>query len=65
MSGALTAAIERQQWELAALCLLLGTAQVVRSLPPEAGEALIQVLAEENGRRRATRPRRKGRRGRR
>ena len=40
----LAIAIERQQWELAALCLLLGVARVAAALPPDAVEGLLEVL---------------------
>src|SRR3990172_2466671 len=40
----LAVAIERQQWELAALCLLLGVTRAAAALPPDALEGLIEVL---------------------
>ena len=54
----LAIAIEREQWELAALCLLVGVTEAARALPPEAVEALIDVLAAEPD----PSPRRRGRR---
>lgn len=42
----LALAIERKQWELAALYLLLGVAQAAAALPPEAVEGLLEVLEE-------------------
>ncbi len=65
--GLLATAIERHEWELAALCLLLGITRAAASLPPDTVDALLEVLAEENSRgdpgRRRKRP--GGRRGRR
>ena len=62
--GALTTAIERQEWELAALCLALGVTRAAAALPPEAVEALLETLQPEGngepGRRRAS-GRRQGR----
>jgi hypothetical protein len=46
---ALAAAIERKQWELAALCLLLGLTEAAAKLPPEAIEGLLEVLVAEDG----------------
>ena len=43
----LAVAIERKQWELAALCLLLGLTEAAAKLPPEAIEGLLEVLAAE------------------
>ncbi len=40
----LTVAIERQQWELAALCLLWGVSRAAATLPPDAADALLAVL---------------------
>jgi hypothetical protein len=42
----LAAAIEREDWEAAALCLLLGVARAARKLPPETLEEMIELLAE-------------------
>ncbi len=48
----LAVAIERKQWNLAALLLLLGVAEAAEALPPDAVEGLLEVLAgletEEN-----------------
>jgi hypothetical protein len=52
----LAVAIERKQWELAALCLLLGLTEAAAKLPPEAIEGLLEVLTAE-----AAPPRRKRR----
>ena len=41
----LTVAIERQQWELAALCLLWGISRAAAALPPDAVEGLLAVLS--------------------
>jgi len=43
----LAVAIERKQWELAALCLLLGLTEAAAKLPPDAIEGLLEVLAAE------------------
>jgi hypothetical protein len=55
----LAAAIERKQWELAALCLLVGLMEAAAKLPPEAIEGLLEVLVAEDGpsRRKARSPR--------
>jgi hypothetical protein len=45
----LALAIERKQWDLAALCLLLGLTEAAAKLPPEAIEGLLEVLAAEDG----------------
>ena len=42
----LAAAIEREDWEAAALCLLLGVTRAARKLPPETVEEMIELLAE-------------------
>lgn len=42
----LSVAIERADWEAAALCLLLGVAQAARKLPPETLDEMIELLAE-------------------
>ena len=54
--GRLALAIERSEWEVAALYLLLGVTRAARALPPEAVEAMIELLAGD-----AERPRRRGR----
>ena len=58
----LAVAIERKQWNLAALLLLLGVAEAAEALPPDAVEGLLEVLAglEAEG----DRPRGGARRGR-
>lgn len=45
----LAAAIERKQWELASLCLLVGIVEAAASLPPDAVEELLEVLAGLEG----------------
>jgi hypothetical protein len=69
----LAVAIERKQWELASLCLLMGVVEAAAALPPDAVEGLLEVLAgledEDDRQRRGTRssdrfPGRAGRRGR-
>lgn len=52
--SALAVALERRDWPLAALCLLLGVAEAAAQLPPEALEQLIGLL---EGRPRARRKR--------
>jgi hypothetical protein len=42
--GALATAIERHQWERAALYLLMGVTRAAAALPPEAVEGLLEVL---------------------
>lgn len=46
----LAVAIERKQWELASLCLLVGVVEVAAALPPDAVEGLLEVLAQTPGR---------------
>jgi hypothetical protein len=41
----LQAAIEREDWETAALCLALGVVRAARKLPPEALEEMIEQLS--------------------
>lgn len=51
----LAVAIERKQWELVSLCLLVGVVEAAAALPPDAVEGLLEVLAgleDENPRRR-------------
>lgn len=43
----LAVAIDEQQWELAALYLLLGVTQAAAQLPPEALDGLLEILAPE------------------
>ena len=61
----LAVAIERQQWELAALCLLLGVTRAAAALPPDALEGLIEVLDAGPERRQRGRTERSGPHGRR
>lgn len=42
--SALSLAMREGRWELAALCLLLGLAQAISQLPPDAVAGLIEVL---------------------
>ncbi len=42
--SALALALERQEWPLAALCLLLGVAEAATRLPPETLESLMELL---------------------
>jgi len=59
----LAVAIERKQWELVSLCLLVGVVEAAAALPPDAVEGLLEVLAGLEGE--DARPRRGARRGRR
>jgi hypothetical protein len=43
----LAVAIEREDWEVAALCLLIGAVEAVNKLPRETLEALLDELALE------------------
>jgi hypothetical protein len=45
--SALALAIERKQWELAALYLLLGVSRAAAKLPPDAVYGLLEVLSVE------------------
>ena len=45
----LAKAIGSKQWELAALCLLLGLEQMLSRLPADSLEGLLDVLEGENG----------------
>ena len=45
----LAVAIDRREWELAALCLLLGVTEAAAALPPEAVDGLLEVLAGLEG----------------
>jgi hypothetical protein len=40
----LARAIERRDWSLAAICLLLGVADAASRLPPDALESLLELL---------------------
>jgi hypothetical protein len=42
-------AVERQQWQLVALYLLLGISEAASKLPPESLTALIDLLGGESG----------------
>ena len=42
------AAIEKEQWEVVALYLLLGVVRTLASLPPESADALIALLVEDS-----------------
>ena len=50
-ASALAIAVERRNWSLAALCLLLGVSDVAARLPPETLERLLDLLEASNGRR--------------
>ena len=53
-------AIEREDWELAALCLMLGVVEAAKNLPRETLDALLDELALEDARpHRVRRPRRR------
>jgi hypothetical protein len=53
----LAIAIERENWELAALCLIAGFLEVLEALPPDAAESLLEELAAEEPPRRRRRGR--------
>jgi hypothetical protein len=61
-------AIEHEEWEMAALCLLLGLIQSLRRVPPEVVDAMIDEMAgleledEPHAHRRRDRRGRRGRR---
>ena len=44
MASVLAVAIERKNWTLVALCLLLGVADAAARLPPETLEHLLDLL---------------------
>ena len=46
---ALALAIERKEWELTALYLLLGVSRAAANLPPDAIYGLLEVLSAEGG----------------
>lgn len=54
----LAAAIEREDWDAAAVVLLLGVVEAARKLPPQTLEEMIALLAEKHPHRRA-RPRKR------
>lgn len=41
----LALAIDKRNWSLAAICLLLGVAEAAAQLPPETFESLVELLA--------------------
>lgn len=43
-TSTLAVALERREWTLAALCLLLGVAEAAAALPPETLERLVELL---------------------
>ena len=45
----LVTAVAAKQWELAALCLLLGLMEAFSRLPADSLEGLLDVLEGENG----------------
>ena len=47
--SALATAISTRQWELAALCLLLGLLEAFSRLPADSIEGLLDVLEGEGG----------------
>ncbi|MFQ5924483.1 MAG: hypothetical protein ACE5IE_00605 [Dehalococcoidia bacterium] len=42
-------AISRRQWDLAALCLLLGLLETLSKLPTDSIEGLLDVIDGQNG----------------
>jgi hypothetical protein len=60
----LAQAIERQDWEVAALCLMLGVVEAAEKLPHETLDALLDELEIElEPHRGSRRHKRRGRRG--
>jgi hypothetical protein len=47
----LALAIERKDWDAAAVVLLYGVMQAMKRMPPEAIEEMIELLSEEPPRR--------------
>jgi len=47
--SALATAISTRQWQLAALCLLLGLVKAISRLPADSLDGLLDVLEGENG----------------
>ncbi len=45
----LAVAIEREQWRLAALCLLLSCLRLAAGLPPDTVAGLLEALEEDEG----------------
>ena len=45
----LAEAIKTKQWELAALCLLIGLARAISSVPDDAVEGVIDLLEDSGG----------------
>ena len=45
----LTQAIERKEWELVSLMLLLGVSEVAAKLPPESLAALLDIIGGDVG----------------
>jgi len=43
-AAVLPIAIERREWRLVALCLLIGVADAASRLPPETLESLLELL---------------------
>ncbi len=43
-ASVLALALERREWSLAALCLLLGVSDAAARLPPETLESLLELL---------------------
>ena len=62
--GTLSEAIEREDWELAALKLLVAATELIDTLGPEAMEDLLDLLDEPAPRAGTHRPKRGGRHGR-
>jgi hypothetical protein len=45
----LAEAIKSKQWELAALCLLIGLARAISSFPDDSVEGVIDLLEDSGG----------------
>ena len=49
MAGSLSIAIDRGRWDIAALCLVLGSIEVMRRIPPESITEVMDLLGGEPG----------------
>ncbi len=47
MSSLLAVAMAQERWDVVALCLLFGVTRAAEALPPDAVDALIELLAAE------------------
>lgn len=58
----LAAAIERKDWEAAAVVIIAGAHDITRLLPPDVIEQMIELLAEDPPQRHARKGRGRGQR---